>query len=410
MLRNSISILAVVSTSAGLVACGGDESIGTSVTVTPTPTPAPVPTPTPGSTVDAGIDQIVAPGTTVTLQGFETNAALTWTQTQGPDVTLSDPTSARPEFTAPTVSESTTLAFEVSDGSISDTVFIEVFVAPDQNDSTALGDFTGNEEWACTQAPIAANTAAFTVNGGITTVTGNAVPRHATGTFPNAGNPNAISAQNRTYTFTNTPVNTGTITEMAEFGITLDGVVLERDTAESFQNAGVWNYEAITPAIADGTTSNIVNAWLGTDCNNGHVQPTGNYHYHGMMELLLNLLGENEGVSDMVLGGYAADGFPFYLRYGYNDAGDPVSGLKVMTADWALRAGTRGSGPGGAFDGEFREDWVFVAGPGDLDECGGRFGPTPEFPSGIYHYFITDDYPYIPRCVRGTPDGSFRRR
>lgn len=31
-------------------------------------------------------------------------------------------------------------------------------------------------------------------------------------------------------------------------------------------------------------------------------------------------------------------------------------------------------------------------------------------PTGTYHYYITDDYPYIPRCVFGTPDGSFRVR
>ena len=32
--------------------------------------------------------------------------------------------------------------------------------------------------------------------------------------------------------------------------------------------------------------------WLGTDCNNAHVQPTGAYHYHGLPEGLINRLGE----------------------------------------------------------------------------------------------------------------------
>ncbi|MDE2828830.1 MAG: YHYH protein, partial [Gemmatimonadota bacterium] len=64
----------------------------------------------------------------------------------------------------------------------------------------------------------------------------------------------------------------------------------------------------------------------------------------------------------------------------------------------------------GAYDGTFREDWQFVAGSGDLDQCNGRFGVTPEFPEGIYHYYLTEDYPYIPRCVWGTPDPSFRQR
>jgi hypothetical protein len=28
-------------------------------------------------------------------------------------------------------------------------------------------------------------------------------------------------------------------------------------------------------------------------------------------------------------------------------------------------------------------------------------GVTPEFPAGIYHYFATDSYPYLQRCVKG---------
>lgn len=61
-------------------------------------------------------------------------------------------------------------------------------------------------------------------------------------------------------------------------------------------------------------------------------------------------------------------------------------------------------------DGTFREDWEYVEGSGDLDLCNGRFGVTPEHPNSTYHYYITDDYPYIPRCVFGTPDGSVRVR
>ena len=43
-------------------------------------------------------------------------------------------------------------------------------------------------------------------------------------------------------------------TEMATFGITLDGIKLERDTAESFRNEGVWRYEAITPGLTERQT------------------------------------------------------------------------------------------------------------------------------------------------------------
>jgi len=34
----------------------------------------------------------------------------------------------------------------------------------------------------------------------------------------------------------------------------------------------------------------------------------------------------------------------------------------------------------------------------------GQYGVTPESPTtSVYHYFITDSYPYVPRCVFGAP-------
>ncbi len=348
-------------------------------------------------------------GDSVTLQA-SASGNVTWTQLSGPAVTLSDSDAVQPSFTAPTVTESTTLAFEIADDSgTSDTVYVEVYVAPDTSaDPTLLGDFTGHDGWACTVAPIATTEVSFTDDGSTISISSNGIPRHATGTFPNDGNPNTIAEVSVDQTIPAAPVKTATATEMAEFGVTVDGVILERDTAESYENAGQWNYEALTPAIADGTIHPLVSDWLGVDCNNAHVQPNGRYHYHGMMEALLDMLGENAGVEDMVLGGYAADGFPFYLRYGYADAASSSSGLTRIRASWALKSGTRSSGPGGSYDGEFRQDWEYVAGSGDLDECNGRFGPTPEYPEGIYHYYITDDYPYVPRCVFGTPGSTFR--
>jgi hypothetical protein len=56
--------------------------------------------------------------------------------------------------------------------------------------------------------------------------------------------------------------------------------------------------------------------------------------------------------------------------------------------------------------GAFTQDYEYSAGSGDLDECNGRVGVTPEFPCGTYHYYITDTYPYIQRCVKGTPMGG----
>jgi hypothetical protein len=59
--------------------------------------------------------------------------------------------------------------------------------------------------------------------------------------------------------------------------------------------------------------------------------------------------------------------------------------------------------------GTFEQDCVFDAtsllrNGGHLESCNGRYGITPESPStAIYHYGMTDSYPFIPRCVYGAP-------
>ena len=58
--------------------------------------------------------------------------------------------------------------------------------------------------------------------------------------------------------------------------------------------------------------------------------------------------------------------------------------------------------PGGKYDGTFTADYEYVAGSGDLDECNGRFGVTPEYPQGIYYYCITEEFPQLARQWRGT--------
>ena len=116
--------------------------------------------------------------------------------------------------------------------------------------------------------------------------------------------------------------------------------------------------------------------------------------------------------SKMVLIGWAADGFPMYGTYGHSDGKNSKSSIKTMKSSYRLKPGTRPSGPngpGGAYDGSFEQDWSFVKDSGDLDECNGRFGVTPEFPNGTYYYVVSEAYPWIPRKYRGTPDDSFRR-
>ena len=115
----------------------------------------------------------------------------------------------------------------------------------------------------------------------------------------------------------------------------------------------------------------------------------------------------------MLLIGYAADGFPIYAEFGHEKADDATSPLKKLRPSYHLKKGNRPTGddgPGGNYDGTFVQDYEFTKDSGDLDECNGRKGVTPEYPDGTYYYVVTDSYPFIPRFFRGTPDVSFEKQ
>ena len=112
--------------------------------------------------------------------------------------------------------------------------------------------------------------------------------------------------------------------------------------------------------------------------------------------------------STMTLIAWAADGFRIYARYGYSIADDASSAIRAITGSYQLVADTSGTRPSADTYalGTFAQDWEYVEGSGDLDECNGRVGETPEFPAGIDHYYATDSYPYFQRCVLGEVEGA----
>jgi hypothetical protein len=246
---------------------------------------------------------------------------------------------------------------------------------------------------------VGTNRVSITVSGGERVISANGVPDHQPGQFPNRGNPNAISAQ--TYNF-HVPADPKAGLQPRDargawFGVALNGVPFEPGTAEFWNGQREWNYEAKSGFID-----------LGLDQNNAHVQPTGAYHYHGLPAGLIGRLGGDE--KKMLLLGYAADGFPIYTSRGYTVANDPKSALKKMRSSYQLKKGERATGPAGKYDGKFSVDYEYLKGSGDLDECNGRFGVTPEYPQGIYHYYLTEEFPHIGRFWRGTPDSTFFKR
>lgn len=97
--------------------------------------------------------------------------------------------------------------------------------------------------------------------------------------------------------------------------------------------------------------------------------------------------------------GYAYDGNPIYGPYGYSTPLNPSSSIVRMTSSYSLNT----SRPGGPTQplGTFIEDYQYVHKSGTLDENNGRYCITPEYPNGVYAYFITIDssnnpvFPYI---------------
>ena len=240
------------------------------------------------------------------------------------------------------------------------------------------------------------------------TLSANGLPDHEVGTFPNASNPNTILAQTVAAKFTLTPTKTETATELGgprgATAMMLNGVKADPGTAgtcddtgtncsEGGGNGGTWRMEAL-----DQTSFNF-----GADENNAHVQPGGTYHYHGMPEGLIKTLNSGKSDNAMTLIGWAADGFPVYARYGHTTATDASSSLTAMKGSYQLKATPDANRPATTVYamGTFQQDYQYVAGSGDLDECNGRTDVTPEFPNGTYHYYATDTYPYLPRCVKG---------
>ena len=224
------------------------------------------------------------------------------------------------------------------------------------------------------------------INGETRKMVTNALPNHKTGEFPNQGNPNTISAQNRTYTFPVNPKYTGNAIWIREPGVALNGVKFEPGTAEVVMCDTGENYrvEAIQDVID-----------LGLDFNHAHVQPTGAYHYHGTPTSVI----ENFDTGlDLVHVGFAHDGFPMY----YSKSGRYKSSFKLVGGDrdgedctYENPHNKMNISVGGHHNGTYTSDFEYVEGSGDLDECNGITI------DGKYMYFVTTEFPYISRCFMG---------
>ena len=245
--------------------------------------------------------------------------------------------------------------------------------------STYLSDYTLYDEEFGTSVEV-------TISSEARTIVSNAIPNHRTGSFPNSGNPNAITEQNKIWNFPLNGMYTGTPKDVREPGIALNGVKFEPGTAETVScNSGeVYRVEGLQQDYP-----------LGMDINNAHVQPSGEYHYHGVSQLLIDVFSNN---NDLVLIGFAKDGFLIYYsksnnyKSSYQLSPTPRKGTDCTVS---LRNQQALNLEGTTPNGTYTEDWNYIANSGELDECNGAFI------NDQYAYVITNEYPYFPRCLMG---------
>jgi len=236
----------------------------------------------------------------------------------------------------------------------------------------------------------------ITVEGSECVLTSNSIPNHnfndSTASF--ATNVSEVSAEFRIPTepaFASAATAISLTTDNAVF---LNGVKLDLLAAGCFgvgdgkigcnDNNQPWRFDPMSPLTT-----------FGTDANNAHTQPDGTYHYHGNPKALF----DQNAMSESPVIGFAADGFPIFGSY-IDDNGQ----IRAVSSSFQLRSGSRPSGasdPGGNYDGTFVDDYEYVPSSGDLDECNGMMR------NGSYGYYVTDAYPWVLACFKGTPDPSF---
>lgn len=244
------------------------------------------------------------------------------------------------------------------------------------------------------------------VSNGKCIFTTNAIPNHD---FNDGGNafPNNVLEQNHVFKISTSPTKAEAVTELSlrlDTAILLNGVKVDLLAAGCFgigdgkvgcnDMSTPWRFDPMHPANG-----------FRVDSHNAHAQPDGTYHYHGSPYALF--ADDNTQSSPVI--GFAADGYAIYGAY----IEDPVlgggQGIRKANSSYRLKEGDRinddGSiaPPGGNYDGTFRDDYEYVKGLGDLDQCNGMII------NGQYGYYITDNYPYVLACFTGTPDISFTK-
>lgn len=289
-------------------------------------------------------------------------------------------------------------------------------------DNTCTTDNTiSTTNIGCCENPSVTSVYNETVNGDERILSSNSYPNHQF-----CSTRTTVDPLTRNVTVDATPSLAGTTSSILSdtgrprrfFAMSLNGVLMAPAPAEPFifenTDTGEYNWDWVfEPINNQGSGMNLVDL----DCASAHVGPQG-YHYHGNMfqyieeAIQSGLSTTSTPPSDPVQIGWAADGYPILYRFGPDGSGN----LTLLQPSFRLKSGERPgdgiSAPCGEYNGKYTNDYEYVNGIGDLDECNGiQRNITLNTSNGPqtfdYFYVITDAFPQISRCHSGTPNASF---
>ena len=126
---------------------------------------------------------------------------------------------------------------------------------------------------------------------------------------------------------------------------------------------------------------------LSASLYNNDIEDALNYSLYGYSETLANNAYSDDGTGHSPIVGWAYDGNPIYGPYAFSNPESVSSVVKLIEPSYTLDTSKVFDRPAGFAPGFFVEDYDFTD-DGDLDRHNGRFCKTPDFPNGVYAYFV----------------------
>lgn len=390
---------------------------------------------------NAGIDQVVNLGDTVSLDGSASSdangdsLAYNWifdSVPNGSDASLQNQTAVSASFIAD-ITGSYVISLQVNDGtenSQTDTITVtastnavDITNAEFSNQAGSCENYVGSYYANVTdiQRSMGFSGDILISSDGITcTMASNNIPNHDFND-QSASFATNVSTQNKHFELPVAPqmaAQTTPVDLQTTNVVFLNGAIVDVIAAACYdvgneplgeekigcgpdQLANPWRYDPMSPLNS-----------FGTDMHNAHVQPDGSYHYHGNPLAMYDQNCETSAVPSPVIG-FAADGFPVYGPC-FTDSQSGVvrkaqssfalknnGGVRQAVNAYTTPVSGQGAVASGNYDGQFTGDYEYVANSGDLDECNGMTV------NGQYGYYITDAYPWVLACYKGEIDPSF---